>query len=280
MRGQLLPQPLAAVPAVSDRPLQRALRRPDRQGRISGQRAACGDVPRRQKRRRDRRADLHDGARGRRLGLREGRTPARSGFHAQAPAREELRAGCERRSRRDRLPHFGRRGLRVGHVLPQRRQSRFARLLPEAAARRRHRRCADLVHRAVLRRQAGAARTDRRARAARCAVAGAGVQRAGRARSRNQAQRACRTRALPRTRGEERRGCAGHAAGEQRDTARALRVAARTARARRNAAAPGVLRHQPHDGRGDRRLMRRLRSGRADQGAVPALQHHRHRAGR
>ncbi len=44
--------------------------------------------------------------------------------------------------------------------------------------------------------------------------------------------------------------------------------------------ASGVLRHQSHDGRGDRGLVRVSRRRRAGEIAVSALQHRRHRAGR
>ena len=45
-------------------------------------------------------------------------------------------------------------------------------------------------------------------------------------------------------------------------------------------AAPRVLRHQPHGGRGHRGVVRGVRAGRTDEEGVPPLQHHRRDAGR
>ena len=77
---------------------------------------------------------------------------------------------------------------------------------------------------------------------------------------------------------DQRRDRARHAAGEPCGHGRPARGGARAAGARRCAGAHGVLRHQPHDGRGDGRLVRRVRPRGPASRRLPALQHRgRHR---
>ena len=105
----------------------------------------------------------------------------------------------------------------------------------------------------------------------------------GRQARRDEVQRARRTRAVTSNwRSAMRRlALATELAQPRRAAARAVEALRDLLELGGSAAAHRVLRHQPHDGRGDGRLVRRVRCRNGPvRGAVSPLQHRRHRAGR
>jgi hypothetical protein len=214
-------------------------------------------------------------------GLRGGRTVARPARGAQGDPGAAGRAG-RGRARRRRVRDRGRAGqlCRQRDAGARRPQPRHFRLLPARRARRAGR-SAGLVPDAVLRRARGTAgdlrrhlggrmprRSPRRCRsspAATCAssVRSAAWRRAGSIWCARTPRRRC--------------GCASRARMPTTRWPRRLPTISRLG-PRGRAGAHGVLRHQPHAGRGHRRLLRGVRPRRAAEEGIPALQHHRRRA--
>ena len=142
------------------------------------------------------------------------------------------------------------------------------------------RRSAGLVPHAVLRRDAAARGSARESRAGRGGRAGCRARRARRHARCDVAAVACAAGAMDRDDGGERYAGLRMRRARRADigelcspTCEAAAIAARTG-------TPGVLRHQSHGGRGHGRLVRGVRSRRADQEGIPALQHHRRDARR
>ena len=160
LRGQRVPQPVAALPAISDRAMQRAVRGPGARGRLQRCGASRHHVPGGTKRGADRRAWPRHGGRQPGAGFRARRAhPRPAGFDphgAGAPVCRWQRS----RARRAGLRARWRARLRDAAVLPRWSQPRHAQLFPQAQRRRQRRRSAGRVRLAVLRR-ADAAPRDR-----------------------------------------------------------------------------------------------------------------------
>ncbi len=275
LQGQLLRQPLAPLPRVPDRPLLRALHRPHRRGAYARDVESAVDGARRAGERRDRAARRGHGtgcgaARLRARG--HAARPARGADrHPVAPGRDPGARG--RRHRRDRGRGGGRRVLRRADVRARRPGARHVDLSPARADQR----------------GAGGARGLRRAALPRARPAAPDLPVAcdrGRGDARGIASRARRPQG--RASGAARRGYPQRwveLARQNAANALRMREASQAGLAEQFAelgqflglAAPirahRVLRREPHAGRGDQRLLRRVRPGRPAQGGIPALQH-------
>ena len=255
-------EPLAAVHAAPDRALQRAVRRPDRRGRLRRRRAPRDAVPAGQDRRGGRRAQGGDGGGGRRAGVRARGAAARPDRAAVAAAVAAVRRERDRRRRRRRRrgggPRTRRRQRRHDPRRPPRRRPH---VLSAARRRRGAGRGAAGVPRAALRRAAGAA-DDRRLRLARFRGAGRGAVGAGGPQGRDRRQSRRRAPRLARDGGAERDVRDRPEARAEGDAGGPAGGAAAGAGPRRVDAADRVLRRLAHDGRARGGVVRRVRPAR------------------
>ena len=268
LRGHVLRQPVASLPAAPDRALLGAVRRPRhaRGVRAGHRRRGAGAAGPQQ--RTDRRVRAPHGGGSRATGVRGGGALPRPDRDAEAdpgqPGGDAHQRGRHRR-RGDRRRRPG--VLRVGRVRAWRAQPRQQQFLPEGRARW-CARGARRVPRPVLPRSRGAGRDPGR-RAGRGRRRARGSARAARRPpGADPQQRARHARALAGDGAHQRGTGPANEVGEPIERARAARGLAGSPRARAHAAAHRVLRREPHHGRICHGFVRRVRCGRAQSRAT------------
>ena len=248
LRGHGVRAPLAPLPAAPDQALHRAVHRQDHGRAYAEDVANAIAVPRGPRRRRDRRLTTKMHAASEARDYEKAAAVPRPGPGAVARPGAPVR-GIEprRRRRRGRLRDRGRDRVRQPGDDPRRPARRRPQLLPRQRRRRGGGRGDGGLPRAALPR-AAAAGPDRHER-------GSGHRRGACRRTLPMASAS----SLARHGAQERAARHRAARARPRHAGRAPARAARGARPARGRAAHRVLRHQPHHGRGDGRLLRGLR---------------------